>query len=176
MTTPTIERPEIDGPHAGLLDWLAAHRVDYELHEHPMAMTALEAAEADGVDPRRFAKTLVAEKDTGARALLVLDAVDRLDLHKGAAALGTTHIHLVSEAELAELAPDIAVGALPPIGDLVGLPVIADPAIREEATITFPAGSHRFSVIVDRAAWERAVRVTYSDLAVPVDRGPVWAR
>jgi Ala-tRNA(Pro) deacylase len=176
MTTPTIERPGTGGPNAGLLEWLAAHDVDYELHEHPLAMTALETAAADGVDPRRFAKTLVAEKDTGARALLVLDALDRLDLRKGATALGTTHIHLISEAELAEIAPDIEVGALPPIGDLVGLPVLADPAIRDDPTITFPAGSHRFSVVVDREAWGRAVRVSYVDLVVPVDRGPIWAR
>jgi hypothetical protein len=34
------ETPRIEGPHAGLLDWLAGRHVEYELHEHPETFTA----------------------------------------------------------------------------------------------------------------------------------------
>ena len=71
------QRDRPSGPHPGLLDWLAGHAVEYELHEHPLTFTARETAEIEGVDPHRFAKTLAVETDDGRRALAVVDAVDR---------------------------------------------------------------------------------------------------
>jgi hypothetical protein len=48
--------------------------------------------------------------------------------------------------------------------------------VRDDPDISFDAGSHRYSVRVDRAAWERAAGVTYADLAEESDAGPAWAR
>jgi prolyl-tRNA editing enzyme YbaK/EbsC (Cys-tRNA(Pro) deacylase) len=163
------------GPHPGLLDWLAGHGIDYEMHEHPLAFTAAEAAALEGLDPRRFAKTLVVETADGRRALLVVDAVDHVDLHKAADVLGTSRVHLLAEPEMQALAPTFEVGTIPPVGELVGLEVLADTAVRDDPEIAFHAGSHHFTVHVDRAAWERAADVRYADLAEA--RGePVWAR
>jgi Ala-tRNA(Pro) deacylase len=174
--TVTTEKLDVRGPHAGLLDWLAANGVEYELHKHPATVTALETARIERVDPRRFAKTLAVELANGDRAIVVLDATARLDLVKAARTLDTTSVRLVTEGELTELAPDIEVGALPPVGQLFGLRVLADFGIHDDPTISFPAGSHRFAVMVDRAAWERAAHVVYADLAAAIDRGPIWAR
>jgi Ala-tRNA(Pro) deacylase len=176
MTTSTSARPAVAGPHAGLLDWLAGNGVEYDLHKHPATVTAMETARAERIDPRRFAKTLVVELESGAHAILVLDATARLDLAKAARALGTACVRLVTEDELTELIPDVEVGALPPVGPLFGLRGLADLGIHDDQTISFPAGSHRYAVMVDRAAWERAAHVTYADVAAAVDRGPVWAR
>ncbi len=175
-TTATTEKLGVRGPHAGLLDWLAAHDVEYELHEHPVTITALETARVEHIDPRRFAKTLVVEGAAGKRALVVLDAADQLDLGRAAYVLEAGRIRLLSEPELIALAPDFEVGTVPPVGDLLGLRVYADLAIREDPTITCHAGSHRFTVMVDRVAWERAAHVVYGNLAAVVDRGPAWAR
>jgi prolyl-tRNA editing enzyme YbaK/EbsC (Cys-tRNA(Pro) deacylase) len=70
------------GPHRGLLDWLEKNGVDYELHEHPTTFTARETARADHVNPTAFAKAIGVVTDDGRRALVVLDAADRLDLLK----------------------------------------------------------------------------------------------
>ncbi len=72
-----------DGPHRGLLDWLKANRVEYELHEHPTTFTARETARAEHVSPAAFAKAIGVVTDDGRRALVVLDADDRLDLAQG---------------------------------------------------------------------------------------------
>jgi prolyl-tRNA editing enzyme YbaK/EbsC (Cys-tRNA(Pro) deacylase) len=163
------------GPHPGLLGWLAQHGIDHEMHEHPLTFTATETAALEGLDPRRFAKTLVVEASDGRRALLVVDAVDHLDLEKAATALGTSRVRLLSEAEMLALAPTFEVGTIPPVGELVGLEVLADPAVRDDPEIAFHAGSHHFTVHVDRAGWERAADVRYVDLA-EVRGEPVWAR
>lgn len=162
------------GPHAGLLDWLAGHGVEYELHEHPLTFTARETAAIEGVDPRRFAKTLVVEAVDGRRAIVVLDAVDHADLRKVAEALGSTRARLLTETELLALAPDCEVGTIPPIGEPYGLPVYADRAVHDDPDITFHAASHHFTAHVDRPAWERAVGVVYADRAR--DRDPAWDR
>jgi Ala-tRNA(Pro) deacylase len=168
------QRDRPTGPHAGLLDWLAGHAVEYELHEHPLTFTARETAEIEGVDPRRFAKTVAVETTDGRRALLVVDAVDQVDLDKAARAIGGERVRLLSEAELLTLAPDCEVGTVPPVGELFDVRVIADPAIRDDPEITFHAGSHHFTVHVDRPGWERATRVEYADLAAARDE-PAWA-
>jgi Ala-tRNA(Pro) deacylase len=167
--SPTLERP-----HAGLLDWLKEHDVGYELHEHPQAFTALGTAQAEGVDPRTFAKVVGVTTDDGRRVLLVLDATDHVDLRKAAEALSAREARLLSEADLVAIAPECEAGALPAVGVLYGLPVYADHAVRRDEAISFNAGSHRFSVRVDRSAWERAAEVRYADLAQATDRRPAW--
>jgi Ala-tRNA(Pro) deacylase len=164
------------GPHQGLLDWLAANRIDYELHEHPLAFTAQATARAEGVDPRTFAKVVGVRSDDGHRALVVLDAPDHLDLRKARDVIGGGRVHLLTEEELVAIAPDCEAGALPAVGALYGLPNYADHAVREEPHISFNAGSHRYTVRVDRVAWERATGVMYADLAEDQDLRPAWAR
>jgi Ala-tRNA(Pro) deacylase len=166
----------LDRPHAGLLEWLASHGVEHEVHEHPEAFTARGTARAEGVDPTTFAKVVAVSTDDGRTVLLVVDASDHVDLHKARRALGTAGVRLLTESELASLAPDCQVGALPAVGPLYGLPMVADYAVREDTAISFDAGTHRHSVRVDRQAWERASGVTYADLADESDARPAWAR
>jgi Ala-tRNA(Pro) deacylase len=166
----------LDRPYAGLLDWLADQDVEYEVHEHEAAYTARATAEAEGVDPRTFAKVVGVATEDGRTILLVLDATDQLDLAKARHALGTKEVHLLTEAGLAALAPGCEVGAIPAVGALFGVPTYADYAVRDDPEISLNAGSHRFSVRVERAAWDRACGVVYADLAADSDTRPAWAR
>ncbi len=163
------------GAHRGLLDWLAREGVDHEVHEHRLTYTARETARAEGIEPRTFAKVLGIEADDGQKALLVLDATDRLSLTKAAEAMKVRHVRLLREVELETLAPGCDAGAIPAVGVIFGLPTYADLAVREDAEITFNAGSHRFTVQVDRAGWDRAARPIYVDLAERLEDRPAWA-
>jgi Ala-tRNA(Pro) deacylase len=163
------------GPHPGLLDWLASHDVEYEIHEHPVSFTARETAHAEGVDPATFAKVVAVATDTG-RALLVVGALDHVDMRKARSLLKAHEVRLLTEEEVGQLAPGCDVGALPALGQLFGVPMYADYAVRDDAEISFNAGSHRFTVRVDRAHWERTTGVSYGDLAEDWDRRPAWSR
>jgi len=163
------------GPHAGLIEWLAARRVEYELREHPETYTAEATARADHTDPRRFAKVVGAAAADGRNVLLVVDAPDHVDLAKARRLLGSADVRILTEAEFTALAPDCEPGTVPPVPELFGLPVYMDLALREVPEIAFAAGSHRFSVHVDRQSWERAAGVAWADLARD-DGQPVWAR
>jgi Ala-tRNA(Pro) deacylase len=163
-------------PLAALLDWLRRHRVDFEVHEHPEAFTATGTARAEGVDARTFAKVVGVTTDDGRRALLVVDAPDRVDFVKARAVLGGAEVRLLSEPEMAALAPACEPGAIPAVGALFGLPMHADYAVENVPEISFNAGTHRASVRVDRLAWEQATHVHYADLAADAGSGPPWAR
>jgi Ala-tRNA(Pro) deacylase len=164
----------LDRPFQPLLDWLRSKDIKYEIHEHDLAFTARATAAAEGIDPRTFAKVVgVATKD-GRAAFVVLDATDQLDLRKTRRTLGVSEVRLFKEAELTALAPGCEAGAMPAVGSLFGLPTYADYAVREDRDISFNAGSHRFSVRVERASWERACEPVYADLAADGDTRPAW--
>ena len=172
MSTPaTLERPS-----PALLEWLASHDIEYEVHEHSPTFTARATAKAEGVDPRTFAKVVGVATHDGRRFLVVIDATDHLDLPKASRAIGAGDVRLLTEAELAALAPDCQAGAIPAVGALFGLATYADYAVRDDPEISFNAGSHRFSVRVERASWERASGIVYADLASESDSRPAWAR
>jgi Ala-tRNA(Pro) deacylase len=164
------------GPHAGLVDWLASHDVEYEIHEHPLAFTARETANVEGVDPRTFAKIVALITDDGRRSLIVVDSTDHLDLRKARKLLGAHDVRLLTETELTVLAPTCEMGAIPAVGQLFDVPLYADFAVRDDEQISFNAGSHRFSVRVERDEWERATGVCYADLADDRDPRPAWSR
>lgn len=166
----------LDHPYRPLVDWLIGTGVEYEIHPHGLAFTARATAMAEGVDVRTFAKVIAVAPHDGQPALVVLDATDHLDLRKARVVLGTTDVRLLTEPELERLAPDCEVGALPAVGALFGLATYADYAVRDDPEISFNAGSHRFSVRVERERWERAGNVIYADLADDTDEGPAWAR
>lgn len=160
----------------GLLAWLADHDVEYEVHEHAPAMTARATAMAEGVAAHTFAKVVAVSTPDGRAAFLIVETTDQVDLDKVARTMGADEVRLLTEGEMAALAPACEVGAVPAVGSLYGLPMLADHALRDDDAISFNAGSHRCSVRVERADWERATGVVYADLAA--DRGdrPVWAQ
>jgi len=169
------------GPHTpglmpALVEWLEAENIEYEVHEHQLSFTATGTALVEGVDPHSFAKVVWVRSDEGGDALMVLDAMDHLDLKKAAKALNSSHVKLIPEDELERAAPGCAVGAMPAVGRLFDVPTFADHAVAKEAEISFNGGSHEVSVRVDRNAWERSTGVTYRDLAAHPWREPAWVR
>ena len=151
-------------PLPALLSWLREHDIEFRVHEHTPTFTARATALAEGVDPTTFAKAVAVRADDGRRAILVLDATDQLDLRAAERLLNAAHLALLTEEELAELAPECDVGTMPPVG-VWHLPMYADFGVNADDEISFHAGSHAFAVRVDREAWERATGVVYGDLA-----------
>ena len=173
LSTPTTTLTE---PLPLLMTWLAVRAIEHEVHEHARTVTAFAAANAEGIDPRTFAKVVGVRTDDDRTFLLSVDATDHVDLVKARQALFASDVRLLTEADLAALAPDCEIGAIPAVGALFNVAMVADHAIHEDRDISFNAGSHRFSVRVDRAAWEQAAEGRYADLATQNDTRPAWAR
>jgi prolyl-tRNA editing enzyme YbaK/EbsC (Cys-tRNA(Pro) deacylase) len=85
-----------------------------------------------------------------------------------AAVLGASEVRLAQEEEeegFAPAIPDCEVGAMPPFGDLYGLPVYVEEALAEDETIVVQAGTHSGTIRLKYADCERLVSPTVARFA-----------
>ena len=124
---------------------LEEKHIAYTHHVHRTTYTAQEVAAEEHVPGRMMVKTLVVHTGEGF-ALAVLPAPSRLDLGALRAALGKPQARLATEAEFAGLFPDSEIGAMPPFGNLYGLPVYVDEELARDEEIVFNAGTHQDTI------------------------------
>jgi Ala-tRNA(Pro) deacylase len=125
-----------------LAEFLHQNQVQYTHTEHPLAYTAREVAAAEHVPAREVAKTVVFLSEQG-YGMAVLPADSVVDLEQLRLDLGLNRLRLATEAELGELFPGCELGAMPPLGNLFGLPVYVDDRMAGEDLIACNAGTHR---------------------------------
>jgi Ala-tRNA(Pro) deacylase len=131
----------------------------YIHHVHAPAYTAREVARAEHCSPHRVAKTIVFHSDKG-YGMAVLPADSKIDLFELRFILGLDYVRLATETELKQLFPDNEVGAMPPFGNLYGMPVYVDAKLAEEDVIAFNAGTHRDVIYMRFADFRRLARPT----------------
>ncbi len=137
-----------------LQDHLAANGVSFELEQHKVAYTAQDLAAAEHISGKRVAKVVVAMVD-GQMVMLVLPASAHADVDRVKTELGAKEVRLAREEEFASIFPDCEVGAMPPFGSLYNVSVVVDQSLANAREITFQAGSHRESMRIKYADFER---------------------
>jgi Ala-tRNA(Pro) deacylase len=123
--------------------------IGYEVREHPRVETAVEEAQATGLPASDVAKT-VALRDGDDYRLAVIPASHRLDLAKAREALGAgKSLRLATEPEMKADFPQFELGALPPLGPVLGAPEVLDGRLLEHEQILCNAGDHRHGLLLD---------------------------
>lgn len=143
--------------------YLDVNGIKYWSIRHSPAFTASEVAESAHVAGRDFAKSVIVKID-GVPAMLVLPATRRLLLHELREMLATEDVKLATEPEIRHLFPDCELGAMPPFGNLYGLPVHVTSSLAHEPEIAFNAGTHTEVIKLKYEDFERLVRPTVIDL------------
>lgn len=128
-------------PASKLREFLDSRGVKYVSVRHSPAFTAQEVAQSAHVSGRDFAKTIVVCTEAG-MALVVLPATRRIVLSDLREMMQVPHVRLASEQEFRDLFPDCELGAMPPFGNLYGLPVYVAESLAAEREISFNAGTH----------------------------------
>jgi Ala-tRNA(Pro) deacylase len=90
--------------------------------------------------------------------MAVLPANERLDLHLLSQACSASEVELADEEEFKSLFKDCEVGAMPPFGNLYGMPVYLSISLSHEGEIAFNAGSHYELVKLAYPDFERLVK------------------
>jgi Ala-tRNA(Pro) deacylase len=140
-----------------LQEFLEQNQTDYTHTVHPLAYTAREVASAEHVPAREVAKTVVFLSEQG-YGIAVLPADSVVDLEQLRLDLGLARLRLATEAELADLFPPCELGAMPPFGNLFGLPVYVDSRMAGEDMIAFNAGTHRDVIHMHFKDFEKLVQ------------------
>jgi len=154
-----------------VLDYLNSNDIDYEVVEHPRVFTSIEEARALGIDADEIAKCLVINM-RGEHALAVVPGDKRISNNKLRAALGNKHARLASEAEMKIDFPDWELGAVPPLGDLFGLPIYLDIDLVDHEILLFSAGTHTDSIKINSADFINLIRPDITELCEEEER---WA-
>ncbi len=125
-----------------LQSYLDAEQASYATRPHRDAYTALSVAVETRVPGRDVAKVVILRSDHGRYLMAVLPACCWLDLSALARVAREHTLALATEEEVRRLFPDCEVGAMPPFGQLYGLPVFVDDCFPRDETVFFPAGNH----------------------------------
>jgi Ala-tRNA(Pro) deacylase len=149
-----------------LIDCLNDNKAGYEILHHPEAVTAQRIAQAEHVKARHHAKVVML-KSGDQHLMAVLPADHQIDLEKAAKAVGNA-VSLDTEQEFKSLFPDCATGAMPPFGNLYGLPTYVDKRLAQEDYVVFEAGTHTDAIKVSYRDYERIVKPRVEDLAVKI--------
>ena len=148
-----------------LKDFLDEHQVKYVLISHSRAFTTQEIAAATHIPGKELAKTVIVDVD-GKTAMAVLPGSQKVDLALLRDALGAERVALAKEAAFRDRFPECDLGAMPPFGNLYGMPVYVADSLTEDEEIAFNAGSHTQLVKMAYRDFERLVQPEVMRFAV----------
>jgi Ala-tRNA(Pro) deacylase len=120
---------------------------------HSTAYTAQEIASLAHIKGRDMAKTVIVKIDDQ-MAMVVLPASYHVDLSALKAAATAKTVALASESEFRGRFPECETGAMPPFGNLYGMPVFVEKTLTKDKEIAFNAGTH-----------SELIRLSYEDFA-----------
>jgi Ala-tRNA(Pro) deacylase len=152
-------------PVQRLKDFLDEHQIKYVVISHSSAFTTQEIAAATHIPGKELAKTVIVEID-GKMAMAVLPGSQKVDLEQLREAAGAESVALVKEEAFKDRFPECELGAMPPFGNLYGMPVYVADSLTEDEEVAFNAGSHTQLVKMAYRDFERLVQPEVMPFAV----------
>ncbi len=122
--------------------FLKERKIPYRVLPHPETLKARDLAESLHLPGKQVAKVVIVRAKHRYFMMVHASHLD-IDPKRLARVLWVDRVSLATEAELKSLFPDCAVGAMPPLGELYGVPVYVDVSLIQEPVLYFPAGTHR---------------------------------
>jgi Ala-tRNA(Pro) deacylase len=148
-----------------LREFLDENGVTYEEIRHRAAFTAQEVAASTHVPGKDMAKTVVVKLD-GRLAMAVVPADERVDVIRLKDAAHAANVTIALEQDFLAAFPECELGAMPPFGNLYGVPVYVDTHLAEDDRIAFNAGSHTEVMRLAYKDFERLVHPKVAPLCV----------
>ena len=142
-------------PIEKLRAFLDENSVKYTSIQHSRAVTAQEIAELAHIPGKELAKTVMI-LIAGQIGMAVIPASHLVDFECLSDVAGVP-VDLADEGDFVELFPNCDVGAMPPFGNLYGLPVYVSETLAEDDDIAFSAGSHAEVIQLKYADFQRLV-------------------
>lgn len=140
-----------------LKEFLDNHHVKYVCIDHSPSYTAQEIAAAAHLSGKQLAKVVIV-KIGSQLAMVVLPATDHVNFADLREMTGEREVDLAKESEFKTKFPECEVGAMPPFGNLYGLPVFVSSHLIKQDQIAFNSGSHSELVRMSYQDFERLVK------------------
>lgn len=137
-----------------LNEYLKDHHIDYEVLMHSRAYTAQETAEAIHFSGKSFIKPVMLKAD-GRKVMAAIPADGVLDYEYVRDCLEIHYLGLLKETEFPEMFGECEPGAMPPFGNLYGIPLYLDSSFKDKNEVFFNAGTHRAVIRMKSADYVR---------------------
>jgi len=147
--------------------WLREDGAPFRLIEHAPVFTSEEAARVRGTPIEAGAKALVLLAGAAPQHVVV-PGHRRVDNARARTVLGTRTLRFATPEELLALT-GCAPGAVPPFGNLFGLPVLVDEELAQREHIAFNAGSNTVSIAMRCGDFLRLSGARVHGLSRPAD-------
>lgn len=125
---------------------LESNQIKYQTLKHGPTPTCADAARVRGTSPDQGAKALVCFADKQP-VLIVLPCSRKLDVKQFKFKFKFKDLRFATPSEVEGLT-GLEVGAIPPLGSVLGLPTYLDVALGQNQTIAFNAGERTRSIIM----------------------------
>jgi Ala-tRNA(Pro) deacylase len=144
--------------------FLDDHKVKYQILKHERALTAQEVAHSVHITGKEVAKCVMVVADDQ-MLMVVIPAPHRLDVEKFKAHLNAGDVRLAREDEFRQLFPECELGAMPPFGNVYGLPVYMDKSLERYPEIVFNACTHTEVIKMTLRDFEGLVKPTVGEFS-----------
>ena len=124
-----------------VVQYLRHHHIQVEEHMHPAAYTAHELAEVEHFPESSVVKVVFFYCDDQL-VMGMLPANRHLSLQRAKKLTNAERVRLATEQEIAGHIDTLQLGAIPPFGSILGLPVLMDESLKDVEAIEIPAGDN----------------------------------
>ncbi len=147
-----------------LKEFLDENNVKYVTMIHSKAYTAQEIAAILHVPGRMFAKSVILKTDKG-YMMAVLPATHKVNFDLFKQVSHTNEVELATEEEFESLFPKCEIGAMPPFGNIYGLPTFVDASLTKGEEICFNATTHSEVIKMKYEDYEKLANPVIGNLA-----------
>jgi len=128
-----------------IINFLEKAKIKYEPIKHRTVYTAFDKAATLKVPQKIIGKTLVIKLDN-LPALALIPANKNLDMQSLKKITKTKKIDFIKEAWMKKKLKGVKIGAVPPFGNLWGLPMFIDRSLINSPKIIINSGDYNFSI------------------------------
>lgn len=164
LTTMEVKAYKPEEFYLQIKDILDKNMIKYQSYEHRAVFTSEEAAKVRNTRMSQGAKALVMIGDKKP-LMVVLPADRKVDFKNVKKLLKIKNLEMAKPEEVKKLT-GVEIGAVPPFGNLVGLPLYVDNSLTQEEEIVFNAGLHTKSIMMQSGDYLTVTKPILGDYSV----------
>ncbi|MDD4358446.1 MAG: YbaK/EbsC family protein [Candidatus Pacebacteria bacterium] len=146
-----------------IVDFLNIENVNYRVIEHEVVRSSQEESEKTGTNLSQGAKTLIMFGD-GHPLMVVLSSIDKIEFKKLKKALHIKDLVMATPDQIKEVV-GVEVGAVPPFGNLLNLPLYVDNHLAEKEII-LGTGLFTKSIMMRYCDFEKVAKPMVGDYII----------
>lgn len=137
--------------------------IQFELYEHEPVYTSEDAARIRSTSLSIGMKALVLYAD-GKPIMVTVPGDRKIDFKRFKGAYGVKDLRMATPEEVLSVT-SVPIGAVPPFGDIFGIPLYMDERARSNDRVAFNAGLHTKSISLNEGAYESVAHPIIGDFA-----------